>query len=213
MRIYSVLILIALTACSVTTTPSTPTPSSSPTAEPTILVQPNTTVITPTPIQLTNVVTIDQFEGGKVHLLIPKINIDTPIDVAKVVVVNGESQYLEPGKNPIWIPVWSKNIGQDGLSEIYGHRQWVITRMVFDELVKLEHGDTIYVTTPTQLFTYDVVNTTIVYPSHLDEALGAKNSKALKDQVNELALVTCWPWGTTWQRFIVFAVLTGVKTK
>jgi LPXTG-site transpeptidase (sortase) family protein len=142
-----------------------------------------------------------------VVLQIPKLGIETAIEIAEIVETDKGLGFTEPGDNPIWIPDWSRNIGQYGTALIYGHRQWGPLAKVFTDLDDLEPGDTVIVRTTNETFIFDVVETIVIDPDQLWSVIEMWDTEAIKAHESQLALLTCTPWGTALQRLIVFAVL------
>lgn len=145
-----------------------------------------------------------------VTLAIPKIGIETTLDVASVVATETGLEFTKPDEVPIWIPKWSKNIGQPGVSLIYGHRQWGIEPKVFSKLDKLELNDIIIVTSNTASYVFNVIDSIIIEPDQLWEIIHGKDVSAVENKQSQLALVTCTPWGKDTQRLIIFAKLQEV---
>jgi len=174
---------------------------------PSTLVIPNTSV-PPTPTLLPTLIHIEQgdFEN-EVILEIPKINTRAVIEVAKIIGTDQGLEFSQPEESPMWIPNWSRNIGQRGVALIYGHRQWGPIPRVFTDLDDLETGDQIIISTIDKVFTFEVVETTVIDPEDLWPTIEVQDNNAIKDDKSQLALLTCTPWGVDWQRLIVFAVL------
>ena len=86
---------------------------------------------------------------------------------------------------------------------IAGHRGWRGTP-VFRDIQLIQENDPIYVTTPWRTLVYRVTGMEIVTPED--------NSwcKIVKGK-SMLSLMTCHPYGDNYQRYIVFAELTGEK--
>jgi len=239
MRIHTILLILAafaLTSCSagmpnivitvVTQMPTIQTPTTNVNEirmEPTQTLSP---MEIPVPTPVSKVIEIKEFENGKVTLQIPKLKINSPVDAVEVTMgIMGSSEAPELGDNPVWISLLSKDtisgkitkitkdIGEEGAALIYGHRQWGITPMVFNNLDKIARGDLVIVKTENRTLTFEVFNITVVYPNQVWTTIDAQDKKAVAADSSQLAIETCTPWGTTWQRLIVFAALKEEGTK
>ena len=174
--------------------------------------------LTPTPIP-THVPTIvsttipvfyiteEEIAENTVWLEIPKIQVHTLIEKANVVYASTNLSFDQPQDNPKWVPGWSSNIGLPGTALIYGHRQWGPVPKVFTNLDSLETDDKVIVTSTQRLFVYKVVETMIVNPEEVWPIVIEHDEQSKKDGKSQLILLTCTPWGTDWQRLIVFLAL------
>ncbi|MBI3385496.1 sortase [Candidatus Gottesmanbacteria bacterium] len=93
--------------------------------------------------------------------------------------------------------------GSDGNSFLFSHSSanfYEATRYnsVFYLLTKLDIGDKIYVFVNNQKFTYTVTSKKIVDPKDVDFLSPKATGK-------QLTLMTCWPAGTSFKRYIILA--------
>jgi len=148
-------------------------------------------------------ITKEEVDGGKVWLEISKIQINTPIEMAKVINTTNGLSFDKPQENPKWIPDWSSEIGAPGVALIYGHRQWGPIPKVFTNLDDLEYGDEAIVKSIHNKITFEVREITIVDPDEVWATFLEHNKKAKENDKSLLMLITCTPWGTDWQRLII----------
>ena len=103
--------------------------------------------------------------------------------------------------------------GEKGNVFIFGHSSnypWVKSEYndVFALLDTLENGDEVIIFYNQRKFTYKITDRAVVKPGDM-KALESRDQNK-----KELALMTCWPIGTTLERIILFGELvedTGVK--
>lgn len=147
---------------------------------------------------------------GQVRLNIPAIQVNSVIDLASVVDTQMGLTFTQPENNPLWIPDSSTEIGLPGVSIIYGHRQWGPTPKVFTDLDNLIVGDHASIETPQYQFFYSVTEILIINPDDLWPVATSHDLVAKSDNRNSLMLITCTPWGTNWQRLVIFLTLEAV---
>lgn len=135
------------------------------------------------------------------HIVIDKIGVDTPIswDVAAEETLD----YLDKGVAHL---KGSARPWETGNTFITGHSSDFVWKRnpyaaVFSLVPKLVKDDTIRIHENGKTYTYKVVETKIVNPDQVEVA----NQTATP----VLTLMTCWPVGTTQQRFIVHAALVS----
>lgn len=141
--------------------------------------------------------------GPESRLIIPKINVDTPVfydipsDKASQdkAMANGVAHFAVPGA--------SSHPGQVGNTVLSGHSSNDVFaqgdyKYIFMQLDKLAKGDIIYANYKGTRYTYRVTNTKEVAPT---------NVKALvyKTDTPEITLITCTPLGTDLRRLLVTA--------
>src|SRR3972149_3899453 len=95
-------------------------------------------------------------------------------------------------------------IGNVGVALIYGHRQWGPVGKVFTALNKLEPGDIIRFRYRGEVIEFAVTETVVVEPEQLWPLFFLRDDAALAEGKIQVALWTCTPWGTDWQRLVVF---------
>ena len=160
----------------------------------------------PTPIRKT--IGVDYYKDNEVLLIIEKLNIKVPIKVAEVYENQEVYMFTDSHDYPQWIPEWSKDIGQFGISIIYGHRQWGIELRIFSEIDKLDQGDKLMVVSDDYEFTFIVSESIVITdPSMIWEELGEREADFIRKNQSLIALLTCTPWGTDWNRLVVFGIL------
>ncbi len=153
-------------------------------------------------------ISIEDFENYEIILIITKLNIEVPIKVAEVIETEEGYSLTDSHDYPQWIPGWSRNIGEKGISVIYGHRQWGIEHRIFSELDKLEPGDEILIIKEDLKFTFIVSESIVITdPNMVWEEINKKEVEVTKKDQSQIALLTCTPWGTNWNRLIVFAII------
>ena len=96
--------------------------------------------------------------------------------------------------------------GQVGNAFIFGHSSnypWVVSEYndVFALIDTLEKGDEIIVYYNQKKFVYRVTDRATVNPGDT-EVLSARDPRK-----KEISLMTCWPVGTTLERYIIFGEL------
>src|SRR3989338_4316327 len=134
-------------------------------------------------------------------IVIPKINANAKI-VANVDTSN-RAAYLEALKQGVAHAQGTANPGEGGHMFYFAHSTdnfWNITRYnaVFYLLYKLETGDEINIYYKGKRNKYKVVGNEIVDPSQVDYLTRKTNDEFV-------TLQTCWPLGTTFKRYLVFA--------
>lgn len=137
------------------------------------------------------------------HLIIPKLNIDVPVDFNAKPDNDSQMAAMNAGVAYFGIPGANAKPGQVGNFGIAGHssNQWYETgayKFIFVNLTDLQKGDSIYVTYNNTRYTYTVTKTQVVNPDQVS---------ALQDnaQKPEVTLITCTPAGTALQRLLVTA--------
>lgn len=137
----------------------------------------------------------------KYSIVIPKINANARV-IPNVDAAN-RAGYLEVLKQGIAHAAGSSNPGENGHMFYFAHSTdnfWNVTRYnaIFYLLYKLEDGDDINIYYNGKRFKYVVTGHQIVEPNQV-EYLTRKTSKDF------VTLQTCWPLGTTFKRYLVFA--------
>ncbi|HSE61153.1 MAG TPA: sortase [Candidatus Saccharimonadales bacterium] len=141
--------------------------------------------------------------GPEPKLIIPKINVEVPVDYA----VNdlSESQIqnsLRDGATHYKLPGANALPGQFGNTVILGHSSNDIFnqgkyKFVFVLLDRLQPGDTFYLNYQSKRYIYKVTETKVIKPTEVS-ALQIGNSKPMA------TLVTCTPPGTALNRLVIF---------
>lgn len=134
-------------------------------------------------------------------IVIPKINANSRVE-ANVDTANKDT-YLSALKNGIAHASGTANPGEGGHMFFFAHSTdnfWNVTRYnaIFYLLYKLEPGDDINIYYKGVRHRYQVIGHEIVDPSQV-QYLTRKTDTEL------VTLQTCWPLGTTFKRYLVFA--------
>lgn len=171
---------------------------------------PPTTPMAPTTTQPLQIYESD-FKNNEVRLLIPKIFIDTHVDISQTIQIGSNLTLSEPKELPLWIATWSVEPGLEGVSMIYGHRQWGPNPKVFSALDQLSVGDKAHLSNSTHTFIYTVNESIVIDPDAIWLVASDHNQRNKENHQNELMLITCTPWGTNLQRLIIFLTLESVN--
>ncbi|MBR1796018.1 sortase [Candidatus Saccharibacteria bacterium] len=137
-------------------------------------------------------------------LLIPKLNIDVPIqlgldandtDALNKAMNQGVIQFSIPGANALPGQVGNFVISGHSAGDIYSNNQY---KFIFSGLERLNENDLVYVDYNGQRYTYKVTKKDTVLPTDVS-ALVYTGDKPI------LTLITCWPLGTSRYRLLVTA--------
>jgi sortase A len=142
--------------------------------------------------------------GPEPKLIIPKINVDVPVDYSvkglseaqiQTSLRDGATHYNLPGANAL--------PGQVGNTVILGHSSNDIFnqgayKFVFVLLDRLRPGDTFYLNYEGKRYIYKVTETKVIDPTQVNE-LQRSSTKPTA------TLVTCTPPGTALKRLVIFA--------
>ncbi len=139
------------------------------------------------------------------HIIIDKIGLDVPISWD--VPVDQTVEYLNHGVAHL---AGSAHLGEIGNVFITGHSSDYVWKKnpyaaVFSLLPKLEDGDTITVRENGKTYVYRLISTRIVNPDQVEV------TKPTLTPI--LSLMTCYPVGSTRQRYIVQAALISSPEK
>ena len=143
--------------------------------------------------------TITQTVSADPRLIIPKLNVDVPINFD--VPLSGVMEAMNHGVAHYRIAGASAYPGEIGNFIITGHSAGDVYssnpyKYIFSGLERLEDGDLIYVNYNSVRYTYRIVKKEVVEPSNVG-ALVVQTSKPL------ITLVTCTPLGTSRYRLLV----------
>ena len=141
--------------------------------------------------------------SGDSRLLIPKLNVDVPInfgisnDTASInaAMENGVAQFAIPGANAYPGEIGNLVISGHSAGDIYSNNQY---KFIFSGLERLELNDLIYIDYEGTRYTYTVVKFETVEPDNV-AALVYDTDKPM------LTLLTCTPLGTSRYRLLVTA--------
>ncbi|MEI6054222.1 MAG: sortase [Candidatus Saccharibacteria bacterium] len=141
--------------------------------------------------------------GPEPRLIIPKINIDVPVNYDVGNDYDSQMKAMENGVAHFSIPGASSHPGQIGNTVIAGHSsnglfQKGDYKFIFVQLEKLAKGDTIYANYNSIRYTYSVTRIEIVGPNDVQKLVYETNKPVM-------TLITCTPIGTDKQRLLVIA--------
>lgn len=148
------------------------------------------------------------------RIIIPKLGKNIPlIDVNHDTKAKyGELQNIFMEELKKWVVRYpgTARPGEVGNAFIFGHSSnypWVVSDYndVFALLNTLEKNDEIIVYYDQNKYTYKITDRAIVDPGDT-KVLAARDSKK-----KEISLMTCWPVGTTLERYIIFGELVESK--
>lgn len=141
--------------------------------------------------------------GPEPRLIIPKINVDTPVFYDIGTDKASQDKAMENGVAHFGIPGANSKPGQIGNTVLSGHSSNDVFaagdyKFIFMQLEKLEIGDTIYANYEGKRYTYAVTKKEEVLPSQVDRLIYDTNKPML-------TLITCTPLGTALKRLLVTA--------
>ena len=143
--------------------------------------------------------TITQTVSADPRLIIPKINVDVPInfnislDEVMEAMNNGVAHYRIAGASAFPGEIGNLVITGHSAGDVYSSNPY---KYIFSGLERLEDGDLIYVNYNSVRYTYRVVKKEVIEPSNVS-ALVVDTNKPL------ITLVTCTPLGTSRYRLLV----------
>lgn len=141
--------------------------------------------------------------SGDPTLIIPKLNIDVPVDYNATPDYNAQMAAMTKGTSYFGVPGANSKPGQVGNFGIAGHssNQWYDNgsyKFIFVNLNLLQKGDLIYLDYQGTRYTYSVSDIQTVAPDDVS-ALTAPTDKP------QVTLITCMPAGTALHRLLVTA--------
>ncbi len=147
--------------------------------------------------------TVSTAVGADNRLMIPKINVDVPInfgipnDTASVnaAMENGVAQFAIPGASAMPGEIGNLVITGHSAGDIYSNNQY---KFIFSGLERLTSGDLIYIDYQGVRYSYSVTKMETVEPDNV-AALVYETDKPM------LTLITCTPLGTSRYRLLVTA--------
>lgn len=136
-------------------------------------------------------------------LIIPKINVDVPVNYMAKPDYDSQMKAMETGVAYFGIPGASSLPGQVGNTVISGHSSNDVIdqgsyKFIFARLDHMEKGDTIFLNYQSKRYTYTVTNKEVVKPTEVNK-LVYQTTKPI------LTLITCTPIGTSLNRLLVTA--------
>ena len=162
--------------------------------------------VTPGSIDPQNII-VDYEDDVKVdkksRLIIPKINVDTPVFYDISTKKSAQDKAMENGVAHFAIPGANSHPGEIGNTVLSGHSSNDVFaagdyKFIFMQLDKLQVGDTIYANYKGTRYTYVVTKKREVSPTNV-KALTYDTDKP------EMTLITCTPLGTALRRLLVTA--------
>ncbi len=147
--------------------------------------------------------TVSTAVGADSRLMIPKINVDVPVNFGipndtnsiNSAMENGVAQFAIPGASAMPGEIGNLVITGHSAGDIYSNNQY---KFIFSGLERLNAGDLIYIDYQGVRYTYSVTKMETVEPSNVG-ALVYETDKPM------LTLVTCTPLGTSRYRLLVTA--------
>ena len=147
--------------------------------------------------------TITTAVGADNRLIIPKLNVDVPInfgipnDTASInaAMENGVAQFSIPGASAMPGEIGNLVITGHSAGDVYSSNQY---KFIFSGLERLTNGDLIYIDYQGVRYTYTVVRMETVEPTDV-ATLVYETDKPM------LTLITCTPLGTSRYRLLVTA--------
>lgn len=147
--------------------------------------------------------TISTAVSGDNRLIIPKLNVDVPVnfgisndtDTINMAMENGVAQFSIPGASAMPGEIGNLVITGHSAGDIYSNNQY---KFIFSGLERLNAGDLVYIDYNGTRYTYSVTKKETVEPTNV-AALVYETSKPM------LTLITCTPLGTSRYRLLVTA--------
>lgn len=136
-------------------------------------------------------------------LIIPKINVDVPVDYSAGPDYNSQMDAMKNGVAYFGIPGANSKPGQIGNTVIAGHSSNDVTdqgdyKFIFARLDALTPGDTIYINYLGTRYVYSVTKKEVVKPADIQALIYTTNKPVI-------TLLTCTPIGTALNRLLVTA--------
>jgi sortase A len=141
--------------------------------------------------------------GPEPKLIIPKINVDVPVDYNTTPDYDSQMKAMESGVAYFGIPGANSKPGQIGNTVLSGHSSNDIIdpgsyKFIFAQLERLAKSDTIYVNYNGVRYTYTITKTEVVKPTEVNKLIYPTDKPIL-------TLITCTPLGTSLNRLLVTA--------
>lgn len=162
--------------------------------------------VTPGNIDPQNIIvdpTISVEVGPEPKLIIPKINVETPVMYGFGPDHNSQMKAMESGVAHFAIPGANSVPGQVGNTVIAGHSSNDVFaagdyKFIFAQNEKLIEGDVIYMNYNGVRYTYRITSREVVMPTEVDKIV-------LNTDKPMLTLISCVPLGTADKRLLIFA--------
>lgn len=141
--------------------------------------------------------------GPESRLIIPKINVDTPVHYDVGIDHKSQMLAMENGVAHFPIPGANSKPGQIGNTVLSGHSSNDVFaagdyKFIFAQLEKLTVGDTIYANYNETRYTYIITKTEVVLPTEVGKLVYPTTKPVL-------TLITCTPLGTALKRLLITA--------
>ena len=136
-------------------------------------------------------------------LIIPKINVDVPVDYTATPDNDSQMKAMENGVAYFGIPGANSKPGQVGNTVISGHSSNDIIdagnyKFIFAQLERINKNDTVYLNYEGVRYTYTVTKKEVVKPTDVHKLIYETDKPIL-------TLITCTPLGTSLNRLLVTA--------
>lgn len=162
--------------------------------------------ISPGAIDPANIIidpTTDVPVGPEPKLVIPKINVDVPVNYDARPDYASQMKAMESGVAYFGIPGANSKPGQVGNTVISGHSSNDIIdqgsyKFIFARLEHLQNGDTIFLNYSGKRYTYTITKKEVVKPTEVNKLVYSTDKPIL-------TLITCTPLGTSLNRLLVTA--------
>lgn len=147
--------------------------------------------------------TTDVVVSAEPKLIIPKINVDVPVEYNTKPDYASQMKAMENGVAWFGIPGANSKPGQIGNTVISGHSSNDVIdagsyKFIFARLEHLQKGDTIFVNYQAKRYTYTVTKKEVVKPTEVNKLVYSTDKPIL-------TLITCTPIGTSLNRLLVTA--------
>lgn len=141
--------------------------------------------------------------GPEPKLIIPKINVESPVIYGIGPDHNSQMAAMEGGVAHFSIPGANSVPGQVGNTVIAGHSSNDVFaagdyKFIFAQNEKLREGDVIYMNYESVRYTYRITSREVVMPNEVDKII-------LDTDKPMLTLISCVPLGTADKRLLIFA--------
>jgi sortase A len=136
-------------------------------------------------------------------LIIPKINVDVPVNYDTKPDYDSQMKAMENGVAWFGIPGANSKPGQIGNAVLSGHSSNDVIdqgsyKFIFARLDQMGNGDTVYVNYQGKRYTYTVTKKEVVKPTEVNKLVYQTDKPVL-------TLITCTPLGTSLNRLLVTA--------
>ncbi len=141
--------------------------------------------------------------GPEPKLIIPKINVDVPVEYNVTPDYDAQMKAMENGVAWFGIPGANSKPGQVGNTVLSGHSSNDIIdpgnyKFIFAQLERINNNDTIYINYNGVRYTYTVTKKEVVKPTDVQKLIYPTDKPIL-------TLITCTPLGTSLNRLLVTA--------